>query len=96
MSDLARAVAEAGTATRDRKIEEALDLFHASVAYLDGAVPAQADDATFDHVEAARLEFGLVGECLDKLARLIAQRDGYAAAQSIGPYVALPVGGQGR
>jgi hypothetical protein len=31
-----------------------------------------------------------------ELWRLIAQRDGYAAAQSIGPDVALTVGGRGR
>jgi hypothetical protein len=88
--------AEAGTATRDRQIEEAYK------AYMWDVQQARLCMAiSFDHMTALN-----IGNCrqmlqacqahLDELARLIAQRDGYAAAQSIGPDVALPVGGRGR
>ena len=37
-----------------------------------------------------------VGRAIDQLGAAVATRDGFSACQSIGPDVALPVGGQGR
>jgi hypothetical protein len=88
-SQRARAAAEAGTATREWQIAEAwaaylhdMRLAYA-VRFMDPLeLPAK-------RIEGLRTMHEACLAHLDELARLIAQRDGYAAAQSIGPDVAL-------
>jgi hypothetical protein len=95
-SQRARAAAEAGTATRDRAISTA---FYACLNDCDAArevMPGHPSELTRAELKAflegvAACQFNGL-----ELWRLIAQRDGYAAAQSIGPDVALTVGGRGR
>jgi hypothetical protein len=88
-SPSARAAAEAGTATRDQAIAVA------HMAYLSDSETAywrmapEPDEITHAEIAACRLALTACLAHLDELARLIAQRDGYATAQSIGPDVAL-------
>jgi hypothetical protein len=86
-SQRARAAAEAGTATRDRLIVEAATAFARDLELVAHTFP----------LSEVGLNHGVIHQCrggltaclahLDELARLIAQRDGYAEAQSIGPDV---------
>jgi hypothetical protein len=89
---MAAAAAEAGTATRDRLIEEAWSAFRYDFCQADDRMPRFAenvDTITRAHIADVRTALTACLAHLDELARLIAQRDGYAEAQSIGPDVAL-------
>jgi hypothetical protein len=92
----ARAAAEAGTTTREQRIQDALDAYHHDLSLAVNELPADSDWVGRSDVQECRTALTACLAHLDELARLIAQRDGYAAAQSIRPDVALPVGGRGR
>jgi hypothetical protein len=85
----ARAAAEAGTATRDRQIQEELDAWWHDKAEASARMKTTGTALKFHRIQEVRLFHQACGAHLDELARLIAQRDGYAEAQSIGPDVAL-------
>jgi hypothetical protein len=84
-SQRARAAAEAGTATRDRLLSEADHAFWHDFNQVPRALPALY--VTQPGIREARLLLTACLAHLDELARLIAQRDGYADSQSIGPDV---------
>jgi hypothetical protein len=80
-SQRARAAAEAGTATRDRLIEEAWSAFRYDFCQADDRMPRFAeniDTITRAHIADVRTALTACLAHLDELARLIAQRDGYA------------------
>jgi hypothetical protein len=88
-SQRARAAAEAGTATRDRKIEEARKAYMHDVTEARNAMALTSEQLTAKHIPYCRIALVTCAFHLDELARLIAERDGCAESQSIGPDVAL-------
>jgi hypothetical protein len=88
-SQRARAAAEAGTTTREQALLDAHDAFwHDSMVARD-ALDQMTLSLTPADIAEGRTALTACLAHLDELARLIAQRDGYAEAQSIGPDVAL-------
>jgi hypothetical protein len=88
-SQRARAAAEAGTATRDRAISTAFYALKNDAESVHDVLPDDPSELTADHLKALRPVIDALQFNGKALARLIAQRDGYAEAQSIGPDVAL-------
>jgi hypothetical protein len=83
----ARAAAEVGTATRREAMKEAMNAFDHDVYTAFVLIPIAVDRVTRQRVSEARTCLTACMAHLDELARLIAQRDGYADSQSIGPDV---------
>jgi hypothetical protein len=87
-ADRAIDAAKAGTATRERQIESVRLAYMSDVTEARNSMALTAELLTARHLPFCRhaIESALLD--LDELARLIAQRDGYDEAQSIGPDVA--------
>jgi hypothetical protein len=83
----ARAAANAGRQTRQRAIDAAASAYLHDVAWLRKKAPANWHEVSHREIAGLRTVHEACTAHLDELARLIAQRDGYAAAQSIGPDV---------
>lgn len=94
--DTPRAAAEAGTATRDRLIQEELDAWWHDKAEASARMKITGKALTFHRIQEVGLLQQACGHHLDELARLIAQRDGYDESQSIGLDVALKGWGSKR
>ena len=77
-SQRARAAAEAGTATREQALYEAWNAYLNDVTLADTEMPNNVHLVAHQHVADCRLALTACLAHLDELARLIAQRDGYA------------------
>lgn len=86
-SQRARAAADAGTATREQAIREVQKAFLYNVHIAAMTMPGMGGAPTAKHMNDCRLALTACLAHLDELARLIAQRNGYAEAQSLGPDV---------
>jgi hypothetical protein len=88
-SQRARAAAEAGTTTRDQLIREAWKAFLWDVTQARNMMPTDPEQLTHEHVDLTRVIIEACSYHLGEIERHLPQRDGYAAAQSLGPDVAL-------
>jgi hypothetical protein len=88
-SQRARAAAEAGTATRDQTIAGAHEAFWWDSMKARDALDHLPSQLNRQDIKEAAVAIDACRAHIKELARLIAQRDGYAEAQSIGPDVAL-------
>jgi hypothetical protein len=77
-SQRARAAAEVGTATRREAMKEAMNAFDHDAYTAFVLIPIAVDQVTRQRVSEARTCLTACMAHLDELARLIAQRDGYA------------------
>jgi hypothetical protein len=88
-SPIARAAAEAGTATRERALEKALRAYFYDLDLATLAMPLTRDRVTARKMLDCQIALRACLAHLDDIERHLPQRDGYAEAQSIGPDVAL-------
>jgi hypothetical protein len=77
-SQRARAAAEAGTATRERLIAEAWKAYQHDVSEAKTQMPGDPEEIEPRHVHNCQVALAVAYTHLNELARLIAQRDGYA------------------
>jgi hypothetical protein len=77
-NQLARAAAEAGTATRGRKIAEIHAAYYHDSHVAFEYMPLMWEEVNHEDITTCRTALTACLAHLDELARLIAQRDGYA------------------
>jgi hypothetical protein len=77
-SQRARAAAEAGTATREQAISTAFYAMKGDAELIHDVLPDHPSEMTADHLKALRPVIEALQFNEQELARLIAQRDGYA------------------
>jgi hypothetical protein len=87
-ADRASGAAKASRRTREWNVDEAWRAYCDDVWMADYAMAADPLNVTYSSIERCRSALLACNAHLDELARLIAQRDGYDEAQSIGPDVA--------
>jgi hypothetical protein len=81
----ARAAADAGTATREQAIAGAHEAFWWDSMKARDALDHLPSQLNRQDIKEAAVAIEACRAHIKELARLIAQRDGYAEAQSIGP-----------
>jgi hypothetical protein len=74
----ARAAAEAGTTTRREAFKESVNAYFWDLDVADRSMSLVVDTITDAHITTCRTALTACLAHLDELARLIAQRDGYA------------------